>query len=218
LLRAAPERRWLEGAEWRGGPRSRRAYTDLVLNVADLEPERVRPLLRAEYERLVESGAFAGERVELLDGVLVTMTPQDAPHAYVVERLARALTLALGDRAIIRVQSPLALGDRSEPEPDLAVVEPSDYSAEHPSSAILVVEVATSSLRRDRRIKAPLYARARIPEFWLVDVTTRCVEVHRNPQPTGYEAVTTYAENGMMVVAAFPDVLVRIDTILPRQR
>jgi hypothetical protein len=78
-------------------------YTGPVLNVADLEPDRVRPLLRGEYDCLVESGAFADERIELLDGLLITTTPQDAGHVYTIERLGRALTLALADRAIVRV-------------------------------------------------------------------------------------------------------------------
>jgi Uma2 family endonuclease len=189
-----------------------------VLDVADLEPNRVRPLLRAEYDRLVASGAFADERVELLDGLLITMTPQDAAHAYTVERLARALTLALADRAIVRVQSPLALSDHSEPEPDIAVVEAADYSREHPSAAILVIEVATSSLRQDRRVKAALYARAKIPEFWLVDVKARSVEVYRDPLNTGFATVTTRAEDETLAPAAFPDVLLRIDAVLPTRR
>ena len=80
------------------------SYTGAVLNVADITPERIRPLLRAEYDRLVESGAFEDERVELLEGMLVTMTPQDAAHAHTVQRLAEALTLALRGKAIVRTQ------------------------------------------------------------------------------------------------------------------
>lgn len=171
------------------------AYTGRVLNVADLEPHRVRPLLRAEYDSLVETGAFDGERVELLDGLLVTMTPQDAAHAYTVERLAHALTLALADRAIVRVQSPLALGDRSQPEPDIAVVKTADYSAEHPAAALVVIEVATSSLRQDRRVKTPLYATANIPELWLVDVKARRIDVHCDPRGDGYHTIATHAES-----------------------
>ena len=102
------------------------------MNIADVAPERIRPLLRAEYDRLVESGAFESERVELLEGMLVTMTPQDAGHAHSVQRLAEALTLALRGKAIIRTQSLLALLDDSEPEPDIAVVPLGDYSSGHP--------------------------------------------------------------------------------------
>lgn len=99
--------------------------------------------------------------------------------------------LSLADRAIVRVQSSLARGDHYEPEPDIAVVTTADSSTEHPSTAILVIEVATSSLRQDRRIKAPLYARASIPEFWLIDVTTRRIEVHRDPRSTEFATVAT---------------------------
>jgi Uma2 family endonuclease len=189
-----------------------------VLDLATLERHRVRPLLRTEYESLVETGAFADERIELLDGLLITMTPQDAAHAHTVERLARALTLALADRAVVRVQSPLALGEHSEPEPDIALVSAADYSEQHPTTAILVIEVATSSLRLDRRIKAPLYARTNIPEFWLVDVRARTIEVYRDPRSTGFATVTIHAEDETLALPAFPDVHLRIDAVLPTQR
>jgi Uma2 family endonuclease len=97
-------------------------------------------------------------------------------------------------------------------------VEAADYSREHPSAAILVIEVATSSLRQDRRVKAALYARAKIPEFWLVDVKARSVEVYRDPLNTGFATVTTRAEDETLAPAAFPDVLLRIDAVLPTRR
>ncbi len=90
-----------------------------MLNLADLEPDHVRPLLRTQYDRLVESGSFAGERVELLDGMLVTMPPQDAAHAYTVERLAHVLTLALAGRAIVRVQARWPSATTPNPNPTL---------------------------------------------------------------------------------------------------
>src|SRR5438093_9105865 len=158
-------------------------------NAADVAPERIRPLLRTEYDRLVESGAFDSERLELLDGMLVTMTPQDAAHAHTVQRLTEVLTVALRGRAIVRTQSPLALLDDSEPEPDLAVVPLGDYSANHPARAYLVIEVAESSLRRDRLVKGPIYARAQVDEYWLVDLNLRAVEVHRNPQGAQFNSV-----------------------------
>src|SRR5262245_21512602 len=98
-----------------------------MLNLADLEPEEVRPLHRAEYDRLVESGAFDDERVELIEGIRVTMSPQDATHAHTVQRLSEVLLVPLHGRAIVRIQSPMALSEASEPEPDLVVAPLGDY-------------------------------------------------------------------------------------------
>ena len=184
-------------------------------NIADLAPERIRPLLRTEYDQLVGSGAFETERLELLDGMLVTMTPQDAAHAHTVQRLAEILTVALRGRAIVRTQSPLALLDDSEPEPDIAVVPLGDYSANHPTEAYLVIEIAGSSLRRDRLVKGPIYARGRVAEYGLVDLNARTVEVHRNPQGVQFTSVTRLGEKESLRPLRVPDVDVSIATILP---
>jgi Uma2 family endonuclease len=139
---------------------------------------------RVEYERLVDLGVFAGERLELLDGVLIAREPQGSPHAAIATTVGQILAAAFGAGWHTRLHSPLALGDFSEPEPDVAVVagEPKDYIAAHPSSAALVVEVADSSLRLDRRFKAGIYARAGLPEYWIVNLVDRVLEVHRAPQ------------------------------------
>src|SRR5262245_55613474 len=143
---------------------------------------------RVEYERLVDLGLFVGERLELLDGVLVVREPQGSPHAAIAEKVGRILAAAFGGGWHARRHSPVALGDFSEPEPDVAVVagEPDDYIAAHPSSPALVVEVADSSLRLDRRFKAAIYARAGLREYWIVNLVDRAVEVYREPQaPAG---------------------------------
>jgi len=140
---------------------------------------------RVEYERLVDLGMFAGERLELLDGLLVVREPQGSSHAAVVEQIGRVLAAAFGDGWHARRHSPLALGEHSEPEPDVAVVAgmPRDYVAAHPSTAALVVEVADSSLRLDRRVKANVYARAGVSEYWIVNLVAHTLEVYRDPQP-----------------------------------
>jgi Uma2 family endonuclease len=171
--------------------------------------------LRTEYERLVESGAFEDERVELLEGMLVTMTPQDAGHAYAVQRLAEVLLPALRGRAVARIQSPLAIGPDSEPEPDVAVVPLGDYSTHHPTEAQLVVEVATTSVRRDRFVKGPLYARAGVPEYWIVDVASRTVHVCRTPAGAEFGEVTVHGPDATLRVSMFPDVEVPIRSVLP---
>lgn len=140
------------------------------------------------YGQMVRSGALEGQPVELLEGLLVEMSPQDIEHATIVRRLTRHLATA---EAWLAVQLPLELASDSVPEPDLAlVVEPSlDH---HPRSALLVVEVSVSSHRIDRGVKAALYAKAEIPTYWLIDVPGRAVEVRTDPGPEGYRGRDVY--------------------------
>jgi Uma2 family endonuclease len=199
----------------------RRAHTRATFCVmtfshdAVVPPEKVRPLRRAEYDRLVLLGMLRGENVELLYGRLVRMSPQGEPHVFSVTRLNKLLVRALGDRAEVRVQAPFGASDVSEPEPDLAIVAPGDYLHEHPSRAFLLVEVADSSLQDDRRIKGPLYAAAGVPEYWLVDVVAGVVEVHRDPRADGYASVTRHAREAVLTVPGFEDVVVLVGDIVP---
>src|SRR5438477_8096611 len=152
-----------------------------------IEPElKTRRWRRVEYERLVELGMFTGERLELLDGLLVVREPQGSPHAATVAQVGRVLERAFGAGWHARYQAPLALDDDSEPEPDVAMVsgQPLSYATAHPSTAAIVVEVADSSLRLDRRLKAALYARNRLPEYWIVNLAGSTLEVARDPRPT----------------------------------
>jgi Uma2 family endonuclease len=145
---------------------------------------RTRRWRRAEYERLVELGVFVGERLELLDGLLVVQEPQHSPHAAMTGHIGQVLASAFGAGWHTRLHSPLALDDESEPEPDVAIVAGShlDHVDAHPATAALVVEVAESSLRLDRRLKNGLYARAGLPEYWIVNLVDCVLEVHRAPQ------------------------------------
>src|SRR5262245_14817559 len=149
------------------------------------EPEpKIRRWRRVEYDRLVELGMFTGERLELLNGLLVVREPQGSSHAAIVSQVARVLERAFGPGWYARQHAPLALDDDSEPEPDVAIVpgDPRTYVAAHPSTAALVVEVADSSLRLDRRLKAELYARNRLSEYWIVNLTDATLEMYRDPQ------------------------------------
>jgi Uma2 family endonuclease len=184
-----------------------------MLDVSAIAPERVRPLACAEYERLVELGAFDDERVELLDGFLVTMSPQGARHAEVVGRLNRLFTIALADRACVRIQSPLAAGDQSLPEPDLAVVPLGDYTRGHPDRGLLVIEVADSSLSKDR-IKAGVYAAAGVVEYWIVNLIDDVVEVHVDAAGDRYRNMSTHGLGATIASREFPDVQIRIDELL----
>jgi Uma2 family endonuclease len=148
-------------------------------------PLQTRPWTRLEYERLVEWGVFKpGERVELIDGLLLVAEPQGRRHAATIRRLLAVLRRVLGDDWQIDSQLPIALDDASEPEPDVAVVprDPAAYRDAHPSRALLIVEVAEASYRIDREYKASLYARAGVPEYWIVDLAREALEVHREPE------------------------------------
>ncbi len=138
-----------------------------------------------EYHRLIDVGVLGeDEHVELLEGVIVEMTPQGRAHALVVSQLGESFMAARGPESRVRIQLPLSLGDSSEPEPDLAVVTREEERAaeEHPRTALLVVEVEGDSVRRDRQLKGRIYARARVPEYWIVDVARQVVEVYTEPE------------------------------------
>jgi len=172
-----------------------------------------RPLKRAEYDRLVALGVFEGERLELLYGRLVAMSPQDPKHTSPISQLTMILAPALASRAIVRVQCPYYATDESEPEPDLAVVPARSYKAAHPERAYLVVEVAVSSAKKDRVVKGPLYARSGVDEYWLVDVTSETVEVYREPTEAGYATMTRFGLGDTLTIAAFPEVTVSVAAI-----
>src|SRR5262249_3513893 len=151
-------------------------------------------LLRVEYDRLVAAGAFEGERLELLRGRLVLMSPQYGPHASTVSRFQDLLVPRLLGRAQVRTQLPLSLSDDSEPEPDVAVVLLGDYDNEHPQTALLVIEVADSSLKKDRELKPGIYAEAGIADYWVVNLVERTIEVHREPKAGAYQAISRHGD------------------------
>lgn len=168
--------------------------------------ERQRPIRRHEYERMVAAGLFQGERIELIRGVIVELTPQNAPHSAAIQRLNRLLLPPLLGRADVRVQSPFAAGDDSLPEPDLAIVEATYFGDAHPDRAFLIIEVADSSLAFDRRDKLTLYARARVPEYWVVNLSARIIERHSEPSGESYARVTLLRPGEPIAPLAFPDV------------
>lgn len=149
-----------------------------------------------EYYAMAQAGILGeDDRVELIEGEIVVMSPASSPHAGCINALTRLLVQAAGDQAIVSVQQPLRLSELSEPEPDVAVLRWRDdhYRARHPrpADALLVIEVARSSLRGDRKVKLPLYARYSVPEVWIVDLEAHRVEVYRSPGPDGYAESST---------------------------
>lgn len=170
-----------------------------------------RRMSRAEYDRLVAEGFYANERVELIHGIAVRMSPIGPPHADVVDRLTELLITTLGPRARVRTQSSVVAGDESEPEPDLAVVPRASYAGAHPETAFFVIEVADSSLAYDRKTKAPLYAASGIPEYWIVDVAGKAIEVYTAPVDGRYSQVQRVTTS--VSPAAFPDLVVTVASL-----
>jgi Uma2 family endonuclease len=172
------------------------------------------PITRAEYEELVRRGAFEDAPVELLYGRIVGMSPIGGPHRYGVRRLAEVLVVALVGRANVEVQSSFAAPEESEPQPDLLVTPPGDYLDAPPDRAWLVVDVAHSSLARDRA-KARLYSAAGVPDYWIVNLKDELIEVHRRPTADGYAIKTRHGRGEVVHPERFPDVEVRVDEVLP---
>jgi Uma2 family endonuclease len=185
---------------------------------------RTRRWSRREYERLVELGVFKpGERLELLDGVLVVREPQDAPHSLGIRMVEEALRTAFGAGWDVRGQLPIALDRYSEPEPDVAVVPGSfrDYRDEHPSRPVLAVEVSATRPAFDRR-KGRLYARAGVPEFWIVNLGGRVLEVYRRPArspraPFGwaYAEVQHLSRSEFVTPVAAPVARIAVSDLVP---
>jgi len=178
---------------------------------------------RAEYDRLVDLGVFRGAPIELIGGQLVVAEPQGAYHASAVSAVDYALRAVLPPGWIMRLQAPISLDEESEPEPDLAVVpgRPADYRTAHPAHPVLAIEVAESSLDFDRDQKGSLYARARIEDYWIVNLADRVLEVYRHPEPDPsashgwrYRSVILLAPPGVVVPVAFPSSRIAVADLL----
>jgi Uma2 family endonuclease len=195
---------------------------DAMLDPALLAPERVRGLRRDEYEKLVELGVFEDERVELLRGVLVEMSPQGDTHsrvaAWIAQRFGAKLSFARFD---VRSHSPYAASDDSMPEPDVSVSRRVPRLG-HPDRALLLVEVSGSSLIKDRGIKTEIYADAGVPEYWIVNVQTRQVEVLTHPTHSGYQRSSVREMGDVLRPLKLRGFSLRIDDIpfgpAPRKR
>ena len=178
-----------------------------------------------EYARLMDCGLFReGDPVELVGGHLVVKEPQHTPHATAVRLVARALEAVFTGGWDVRAGLPIALDPDSEPEPDVSVVRggPRDYLEDHPARPVLVVEVAASSLAFDRRHKGSLYARAGLPDYWIVNLVDRRLEVNREPAPDpaaeygwSYRTVVVLSPRDLVAPLAAPRFSVRVADLLP---
>jgi Uma2 family endonuclease len=177
------------------------------------------PFTVESYHRLGELGVFhEDDRVELLDGQIVEMTPIGRRHAACVVRLSNWLARHTGTDTGVSVQNPLVLAERWEPQPDIVVLRRAAgfAGAWLPSSGevLLMIEVADSSLERDREVKIPRYAEAGIPEAWLVDLASDTITVYRAPGPEGYSEIVTVTRGAVLRPLGLPGVTVAADEIL----
>ena len=172
---------------------------------------------RQQYEQMVDAGVLTTEdRVELIDGQIVPMSSQNSRHATAATQLVHLLMRSSPSTHHVRSQVPLALGEHSEPEPDVMVVEgpPSAYATGHPTHAILVIEVAEASLSKDREQKRLLYARHGIPEYWIVNLVDQHLEVYRDPASGDYKSKTTL-ERDEAITPPFADTSLSVEQLIP---
>lgn len=170
----------------------------------------IRLLTIQEYHRMAEAGIFhPEERLELIAGQIIRKSAKGTAHESAITRTERLLRQRLGEQVLLRLQSPIQLDDYSEPEPDIAVVMPNplDYDDHHPypEEVFLLIEVADSSLKYDREVKAIAYAKSGIADYWILDVNQRKLHVYRLPSPDSYQSETILSEDVTISPLAFPD-------------
>lgn len=172
-----------------------------------------------EYHRMAEVGILDGDRrVELIDGEVIEMSPIGAAHLWCVNRLTGMMVLALAKRAVIQVQNPVRQEPHNEPQPDISVLKIATTermdSTPRMSDTLLAIEVADTSYRKDKNVKIPVYARAGIPECWIVVIPDDCIEVFRRPSKNGYRSIRRLGRGKRISPLRFPDVPFSVDDIL----
>jgi Uma2 family endonuclease len=173
-----------------------------------------------EYHRMADAGIFSeDDRIELIGGEIVQMTPIGTRHASTVARLTELFITGLSGRAYLWPQNPAVLDDLSEPQPDICVLRrrEDDYSRAHPrpEDLLLVVEVSDASLAFDRDAKLPRYALAGVPESWIVDLVSDRIVAYRKPRPSGYESAVTFERGSHISPERFDDLRLAVDDIIP---
>jgi Uma2 family endonuclease len=184
-----------------------------VMVEGPIRPRGVPALSRFEYDNLVDIGWIADQRIELLRGTLVDVSPQRWPHAAAVEFLNEQLVLQIAGRYAVRPQLPFAADHWSEPEPDLAVAHKEPMRQDHPGELLLVIEVADASQPIDRGIKHTIYAEADVPEYWIVDLARMTVDVHTQPKNGRYGDVRTFRDGDVLRPTLVPGVAIYVAEI-----
>ena len=171
-----------------------------------------------QFHQMAESGILSeNERLELIRGEMIDMSPIGTRHSGCVLFLSNLLALLLGGLSLINVQNPVELDETSEPQPDIALLKPRAdfYRTAHPQpeDIFLLIEVADTTIKYDREVKIPLYAEANIPEVWLIDVNQEVIEVYRNPLQGVYQDVQKLVKNQILSILAFPDVHINVTEV-----
>jgi Uma2 family endonuclease len=170
-----------------------------------------------DYHRMAEAGILhEDDRVELIEGEIVEMAAIGTRHFACVNTLNRLLMSAVGDEAIVSVQNPVRLSERSEPQPDLAVIQARDYreSLPTPEDVMLLIEVSDTTLAYDRNTKLPLYARSEIAEVWIVDLTGEAIERHTDPSGYGYRHVERVSREETLTSVTLSNMAISVDAVL----
>ncbi|MDD1413989.1 Uma2 family endonuclease [Dolichospermum sp. ST_con] len=173
----------------------------------------------SQYHQMSEAGIFSeNDKVELINGEIIEMSPIGRRHAACVDRINRLFSNILGIKVIVRVQNPIILNNLSEPEPDIALLKPRAdfYESGHPQpqDIFLLIEVADSSLEYDRDVKIPLYASSGISEVWLVDIYEQVIIVYRYPSENGYSDIQTLSRGEKLSIQTFPEINLVVNDIL----
>lgn len=171
------------------------------------------------YHKMVEIGVFnEDERIELIRGEIIEMSPVGIKHATCVKKLNQLFAQKLGIKIILGVQDPIKLNDNSEPQPDLVLLKPKSdfYATGHPKpeDILLLIEVSDRSIEYDRQIKIPLYAENKIQEVWLININESLIQVYQNPQGKLYKNITNYQINDTINLTCFPDCQIKVNKVL----
>ena len=185
-----------------------------------MQAETTRKLFTVDdYYRMAEVGILTPQdRVELIEGEIVEMSPIGTRHAMTVNRASMIFARGVGDRAVVAIQNPAHIDNYNEPQPEVVLIRPREgfYGTAHPApeDVLLLIEVSETSLRFDRNVKLPIYARSGVREVWIVDLNNAVVHMFRNPSERNYSDATIKGRGKSISLEAFPDFSVRVDELL----
>jgi Uma2 family endonuclease len=190
---------------------------EIETDAADENAPHVHRWTKAEYYRLNELGFFDNKRTELIEGEIIEMPTMKSSHATALALTHDVLRTVFAQGFVVRNQMPLDMGENSELVPDVAIVEGKarDFKESHPQLADLIVEIADTTLRNDRTKKLALYAAREIPEYWIVNLVHRCVEVYRRPLAASYTEIFVFNEKETVSPLGKPKAKIAVADLLP---
>ena len=185
---------------------------------SDTEVSYVHKWTKAEYYRLAELGFFEGKRTELIEGEIIEMPTMNTPHATAIRKVNSQLLEVFSENHIVDSQMPMEFGENTELVPDVAVIQGNidDFEDIHPKFAQIIVEVADTTLRQDRTRKLKIYAKSKIPEYWIVNLKNRCLEVFRRPNDEFYLEVAVFMEDDEVSPLSIPEAKIKVSNLLPK--